>query len=34
MPSAFITGLAFGGLWIKRRIDHIGNHEQFLGVVR
>ncbi len=34
MLSAFITGLAFGGLWIRKRIDHIENLERFLGVVQ
>jgi predicted membrane-bound spermidine synthase len=34
MLSAFILGLAFGGLWIKRRIDGIAEPEKFLGVVQ
>ena len=34
MLSAFITGLAFGGLWIKRRIDNIGNPVAFSGAVQ
>jgi spermidine synthase len=34
MLSAFILGLAFGGLWIKRRIDRIAEPESFLGVVQ
>jgi|TARA_B100002003_G_scaffold251900_1_gene298710 spermidine synthase len=34
MLSAFITGLAFGGLWIRKRINDIRNLEQFLGVVQ
>jgi spermidine synthase len=34
MLSAFILGLAFGGLWIKRRIDQIAEPESFLGVVQ
>src|SRR5688572_13190084 len=34
MLSAFILGLAFGGLWIKRRIDAIASPEAFLGVVQ
>ncbi|OGA24054.1 MAG: hypothetical protein A3I02_14885 [Betaproteobacteria bacterium RIFCSPLOWO2_02_FULL_67_26] len=34
MLSAFILGLAFGGLWIKRRIDGIAAPEKFLGVVQ
>ena len=34
MLSAFITGLAFGGLWIRRRIDHISDPVRFSGVVQ
>jgi spermidine synthase len=34
MLSAFIVGLAFGGLWIKQRIDHIDNPVRYLGVVQ
>lgn len=34
MLSAFILGLAFGGLWIKRRIDDIADPERYLGVVQ
>ncbi len=34
MLSAFILGLAFGGLWMKRRIDRIAEPEKFLGVVQ
>ena len=34
MLSAFIAGLAFGGLWIKRRIDGIGNPTRYLAVVQ
>ena len=34
MLSAFILGLAFGGLWIKRRIDSISNTVLFLAVVQ
>jgi predicted membrane-bound spermidine synthase len=34
MLSAFITGLALGGLWIKRRIDRIGNPIRFAGWVQ
>ncbi len=34
MLSAFITGLAFGGLWIKRRIDRIGDPVRFSGYVQ
>lgn len=34
MLSAFITGLAFGGLWIKRRIDTVGDPVRFSGRVQ
>ncbi len=34
MLSAFIMGLAFGGLWVKRRIDGIANPMRFLGWVQ
>ena len=34
MLSAFILGLAFGGLWIKRRIDTTAAPETFLGIVQ
>ncbi len=34
MLSAFITGLAFGGLWIKRRIDRISSPIRFSGYVQ
>ena len=34
MLSAFITGLAFGGLWIKKRIDRIGSPIRFSGYVQ
>lgn len=34
MLSAFITGLAFGGLWIKRRIDNIQDPVVFSGGVQ
>ena len=34
MLSAFITGLALGGLWIKRRIDGIESPVQFSGGVQ
>ena len=34
MLSAFITGLAFGGLWIKRRIDHLTHPLRFLAMVQ
>jgi len=34
MLSAFILGLALGGLWIRRRIDAITNPERFLALVQ
>jgi len=34
MLSAFIIGLAFGGLWIQRRIDGITNTGLYLGKVQ
>jgi spermidine synthase len=34
MLSAFITGLAFGGLWMKRRIDRIANPIRFAGWIQ
>ena len=34
MLSAFILGLAFGGLWVKRRIDSITNPMRFLAWVQ
>ena len=34
MLSAFITGLAFGGLWIKRRIDGIAESIRYAGFVQ
>lgn len=34
MLSAFILGLALGGLWIRRRIDSFANPERALGVVQ
>ena len=34
MLSAFITGLALGGLWIRRRIDGIADPVRFAGVVQ
>ncbi len=34
MLSAFIAGLALGGLWIKRRIDRIDNPVEFSGFVQ
>ena len=34
MLSAFITGLAFGGLWIYRRIDNFNSPIRVVGVVQ
>ena len=34
MLSAFILGLAFGGLWIRGRIDRIDEPRRFLGIVQ
>ncbi len=34
MLSAFIFGLAFGGLWIRNRIDSIADPIRFAGVVQ
>lgn len=34
MLSAFILGLAFGGLWIRKRIDGIADPWRFLAVVQ
>lgn len=34
MLSAFITGIAFGGLWIKRRIDSFDDPRRFLALVQ
>ncbi|MGB7541948.1 MAG: fused MFS/spermidine synthase [Burkholderiales bacterium] len=34
MLSAFILGLAFGGLWVRRRIDSIADPKRFLGIVQ
>jgi spermidine synthase len=34
MLSAFIFGLALGGLWIRRRIDEIGSSTAFLAFVQ
>jgi spermidine synthase len=34
MLSAFIFGLAFGGLWINRRIDHVPRPERTLAYVQ
>ena len=34
MLSAFITGLALGGLWIRKRIDRLENPMRFSGLVQ
>lgn len=34
MLSAFIAGLALGGLWIRKRIDRIANPVRFSGLVQ
>lgn len=34
MLSAFILGLAFGGLWIQRRIDRVSRPLRYLAVVQ
>ena len=34
MLSAFITGLALGGLWIRRRIDRIADPVRYAGFVQ
>src|SRR5690242_18764975 len=34
MLSAFILGLALGGLWVRGRIDALGDPARFLGVVQ
>src|SRR3989440_6356335 len=34
MVSAFITGLALGGLWIRRRIDRLADPVRFAGLVQ
>jgi predicted membrane-bound spermidine synthase len=34
MLSAFITGLALGGLWIRRRIDRIADPVRFAGLMQ
>jgi spermidine synthase len=34
MLGAFLFGLAFGGLWIRYRIDHVNNQISFLGFVQ
>jgi predicted membrane-bound spermidine synthase len=34
MLSAFVTGLALGGLWIRKRIDRLRNPVRFSGLVQ
>src|SRR6266581_404720 len=34
MLSAFVTGLALGGLWIRRRIDRLAEPVRFAGLVQ
>ena len=34
MLASFIAGLAFGGLWVRKRIDALGSPLRFLGVVQ
>ena len=34
MLSSFILGLAFGGLWIRRRIDRIAHPVRYLAIVQ
>jgi spermidine synthase len=34
MLSAFITGLAFGGLWVRKRIDKLGNLLHFGALIQ
>jgi spermidine synthase len=34
MLAAFILGLAFGGLWVRRRIDAAESTERLLGIVQ
>jgi len=34
MLSAFLLGLAFGGLWVRRRIDSTADPQRFLGIVQ
>jgi predicted membrane-bound spermidine synthase len=34
MLSAFITGLALGGLWIRRRIDRIADPVRYAGLIQ
>lgn len=34
MLSAFISGLAFGGLWIRRRLDHIASPIRYAAFIQ
>jgi len=34
MLSAFILGLALGGLWIRQRVDRLGDPVRFLGLIQ
>ena len=34
MLSSFILGLALGGLWIRQRIDQLGDPVRFLAIVQ
>lgn len=34
MLSAFILGLAIGGFWIRRRIDHLSDPIRFLAIIQ
>lgn len=34
MLAAFILGIAFGGLWVRRRIDGAASTERLLGIVQ
>jgi len=34
MLASFILGLALGGLWVRRRVDVLGDPVRFLGVVQ
>jgi len=34
MLSAFILGIAFGGLWVKRRIDSLEDPRRYLAIVQ
>jgi predicted membrane-bound spermidine synthase len=34
MLAAFILGIAFGGLWVRRRVDAAAGTDRFLGIVQ